>query len=155
MMRLKFSGTFSGTSSRPSITFATNTSKELTQLPLLSVAWLRCTNFDYFALAFGRTGRSFKSDPPAVAGRRRHKVVDGFNQALNVGVVALETLFKFGQFEPNLLICSQHFAHSRESANYKDAHLDCSFRIQHRRSHDGAVFREGIRQIASSAIVGT
>ncbi len=67
----------------------------------------------------------------------------------------LKAALKFGELDRDLLIRSQGFAHSDESPDHKDAHLDGQRRIQHCGSHDCAVFGKGVGQVppTTAAIV--
>ena len=68
--------------------------------------------------------------------------------------MVFESPFKLRQLRGNFLIHGQRFAHAHERADHEDAHPYSSLGIQHRCRHDGAVFGEGMWEIAPPAVAG-
>ena len=99
--------------------------------------------------ACSRAGRQSESDAAAGSRLRPHESVDGFDEIVNIAVVAFYAMFEFPEFQQDLLVGSQGLAHANKGANDEDAHLDCTPGIQNRCGHDDTVFGEGVGQVAA------
>ena len=66
-----------------------------------------------------------------------------------------QTPIQFGDLLSEFAVGGEQFAQPYEDANHKDAHFDGTLRIEDRGSHDGAVFGEGVRQIAAASAAGS
>ena len=111
--------------------------------------------FNVLLRIFRGLGGKLKADAATSRGKWRHKLSNGFNNFLDVGIMALETPFEFGELGHNLLIDYQCLTHAYEGANYEEAHFDGSLRVQNGGCHDGTMFGEGVGQIATASVNGT
>ena len=80
-----------------------------------------------FACFFCGIRGGFKPNPPVVGGLGGHELANGFDEFLNVGVMLVQSSFKFRQLGYDLLLQQQRLAHLHKSAHYEDAHLDGAF----------------------------
>jgi len=88
-----------------------------------------------------------ESDAARIDRFRLHEFANGFDQLLNVAIVAFQAKFEFDQLGFYLPVRDRGFAQVYESAYHEDAHFDGAFGVQNGRGHDGAVLGKGIRQI--------
>ena len=80
---------------------------------------------------------------------------EGFDQFLDVGIVAFHTAFEFSELRQDLSIRSQRFAHAHEGAYDEDAHFDSAVGVENGRSHQGAGLGEDVRQGTAAAVART
>ena len=104
------------------------------------------TNLLAYASGASHGGFGGKGEADAAAGSWQgfHQFADGFDEFLDVGIVAFNAAFQFRELGQHLPVGGQGFAHAHEGADNEDAHFNGTSGVQDRRGHDGAVFGKGV-----------
>src|SRR3974390_675058 len=105
-----------------------------------------------FAVEFGGTRWSLKSNPPIAGWQWRHGGADSVHEVLNLTIMDLDSCFELRELRHHLLVYYERLAHLNEGAHHEDAHCDSAFRVQNGRGHNGAVLWERVRQIAAATM---
>ena len=89
-----------------------------------------------------------ETDLVSAAGWRVGQSLEDFDDFLNFAVVRLQVFFQFLDSGGDLFVCGQHLSQADKRTHDKYAHFDSLFRVEYRRRHNRAMFRESVRQRA-------
>ena len=92
-----------------------------------------------------------EADRPALRDRRVHELADGSEDGgdgfIVDGELFVEPDFELCKTARQFLVRSEHLTKLDEGAHHIDTHFDRARAVEDRRSHDRAMFGEGVRRV--------